>query len=99
MNNATELLAATRAPCTCPARHAGPRDCMRAQGLKFDCRCGCHKKAVRSVLAIEAEANSRPRCVMVDGETEEQCVREPSHRGGCVGATGRTLGRLRRKAC
>lgn len=97
-HSALKLLQDVRKPCKCAVRHGLPQACatQRGKSPKSLCRCVCHTKDVRDVLVIEAEANSRPRCFLADGETHEQCTREPSHRGGCIGATGRQLGRLRR---
>lgn len=96
-HNALQLLKDVRTTCNCTARYGLPKTCgeLRKRPLKSWCRCVCHSKEVRDVLFIEAEANSRPRCFLADGETHEQCTRGPSHRGGCLGATGRTLRHLR----
>ena len=96
-HDALRLLQGVRQQCNCAVRHGLPKTCgkRRDKPLKSWCRCVCHGKDVRDVLVIEAEARSRPRCCLADGETDEQCVRQPSHKGECIGATGRTLGHLR----
>lgn len=97
-HDALRLLQDVRKPCKCELRHGLPQKCasQRGKSPKSLCRCVCHTKDVRDVLFIEAEANTRPRCFLADGETHEQCTREPSHKDGYIGATGRPLERLRR---
>lgn len=84
--------------CMCEARQQPAKVCAekRSPPLKSPCRCLCHRKDVRAVLAVETEANARPRCTNTDNETNEQCIHEPGHDAICMAATEHVLEMMRK---